>query len=179
MLYALVDWLLRRLIGLAAGSLGSRHNDVEVLVLRHQLAVLKRQVNRPRLRQRDRLLVAALSRMLPRERWSAFLVRPQTLLRWHRELVRRKWTYRRRGPGRPPLGPEVSDLILRLGRENPRWGCVRIQGESSASSGSGSERARSDGSFAERASGPPHGAPVPSGPSSCGPRAGERWHATS
>jgi hypothetical protein len=92
MLCALVYWLLRRLIGLAGGPLESRHNDVEVLVLRHQLAVLKRQVSRPRLRQRDRLLMAALSRMLPRERWSAFLVRPQTLLRWHRELVRRKWT---------------------------------------------------------------------------------------
>ena len=96
MLCALIYWLLRRLIALAARSLELRHNDVEVLVLRHQLAVLKRQVSRSRLRRRDRLLMAALSGMLPRERWSAFLVRPQTLLRWHRELVRRKWTYRHR-----------------------------------------------------------------------------------
>jgi putative transposase len=130
MLYALVYWLLRRLIGLAAGSPGSRHNDVEVLILRHQLAVLRRQVSRPRLRQRDRLFMAALSRMLPRERWSAFLVRPQTLLWWHRELVRRKWTYRHRSPGgRLPIAQDVRDLILRMGRENPRWGCMRIKGE--------------------------------------------------
>jgi putative transposase len=130
MLYALVYWLLRRLIGLAAGSLESRHNDVEVLILRHQLAVLRRQVRRPRLRQRDRLFMAALSRMLPRQRWSAFLVRPQTRLGWHRELVRRKWTYRHRSiGGRPPIAQDVGDLILRMGRENPRWGCPRIKGE--------------------------------------------------
>jgi putative transposase len=130
MLCALIYWLLRRLIGPAAGSRASRHNDVEVLVLRHQLAVLKRQVNRPRLRQRDRLLMAALSRMLPRERWSAFLVRPQTLLRWHRELVRRKRTYHHRSTGgRPPIAQDVRDLIVRMGRENPRWGCMRIRGE--------------------------------------------------
>jgi putative transposase len=130
MLCALIYWLLRRLMGLAAGSLESRHNDVEVLVLRHQLAVLKRQVSRPRLRRRDRLLMAALSRMLPRERWSAFLVRPQTLLRWHRELVRRKWTYRHRSTGgRPPIAEDVRDLIVRMGRENSRWGCTRIKGE--------------------------------------------------
>jgi len=64
-----------------------------------------------------------------RARWSAFLVSPQTLLRWQRELVRRKWTYRRRPAGRPPLDPERRELVLRLARENPRWGCVRIQGE--------------------------------------------------
>ncbi len=57
------------------------------------------------------------------------MVTPQTLLRWHRELVKRKWTYRRRGPGRPALDPRTVDLVIRLGRENPRWGCVRIQGE--------------------------------------------------
>jgi putative transposase len=57
------------------------------------------------------------------------MVTPQTLLRWHRELVRRRWIYGRRGPGRPPVGPETVELITRLGRENPRWGCVRIQGE--------------------------------------------------
>jgi putative transposase len=92
--------------------------------------VLKRQVSRPRLRHRDRLFMAALSRMLPRARWSSFLVSPQTLLRWHRELVRRKWIYRRvSAGGRPPITEEVRELILRMGRENPRWGCLRIRGE--------------------------------------------------
>jgi hypothetical protein len=84
----------------------------------------------PRFRRLDRVLIAAASCLLPRDRWSLFLVTPQTLLRWHRELVRKKWTYRmRRTPGRPPLDPAISDLVVRFARENPRWGCVRIQGE--------------------------------------------------
>jgi putative transposase len=91
MLFALVYWLLRRLIALAVGPTAWRTDEVEVLVLRHQLSILRRQVGRPRLRHRDRLFMAALSRVLPRGRWSSFVVRPQTLLRWHRELVRRKW----------------------------------------------------------------------------------------
>ncbi len=91
MLFALVFLLLRRLVVLAAGSSHGRHSDIEVLVLRHQLSLLKRQVGRPRLRRRDRLFLAAVSRALPRPRWSAFLVSPQTFLRWHRELVRSKW----------------------------------------------------------------------------------------
>jgi hypothetical protein len=68
-------------------------------------------------------------RAVPRARWAVFLLSPQTLLRWHRELVRRKWTYRRRAVGRPPLDRGLVELVLRLGRENPRWGCMRIQGE--------------------------------------------------
>ena len=68
--------------------------------------------------------------MLPRERWAAFIVTPATLVRWHRELVRRKWTYRHRLPqGRPPIDPKTKSLIVRMARENPRWGCVRIKGE--------------------------------------------------
>ena len=76
-------------------------------------------------------MLAALSRLLPRWRWRCFLVTPETLLRWHRELSRRKWKRWRaqRGPGRPPLGDEIVELIVRLGRENRRWGCIRIQGE--------------------------------------------------
>jgi len=103
--------------------------QLENAVLRHQVRVLRRTVSRPELKDHDRAFLAAASRALSRDRWASFMVTPQTLLRWHRELVRRKWTYRRRGPGRPPLGPETVELITRLGRENPRWGCVRIQGE--------------------------------------------------
>jgi hypothetical protein len=104
--------------------------DIENAVLRHQLAVLRRQVARPTYRRRDRLFLTAASRLLPRERWSALLVSPQTLLRWHRELVRRKWTFaRRRSPGRPPIDPGLRDAVLRLAGENPRWGYFRIQGE--------------------------------------------------
>ena len=104
--------------------------EIELLVLRHQVRVLQRQVKRPRLRRLDRLLLAAASKAMPRGQWSSFVVRPETLLRWHRELVRRKWTYKRRGrPGRPPIDPEVSALIVRFGTENPRGGYQRIRGE--------------------------------------------------
>ncbi len=103
--------------------------EVENAVLRHELAVLRRTLKRPPLRRRGRLLLAAASRLLPRERWSVFPASPQTLLRWHRELVARKWMCRRRSPGRPPIDRELQELVLRLGRENPGWGCVRIQGE--------------------------------------------------
>ena len=98
-------------------------------MLRHELAVLRRTLKRPPLQRRSRLLLAAASTLLPRARWSVFPVSPQTLLRWHRELVARKWTYRRRSPGRPAIDRGLRELVLRLGRENPGWGCVRIQGE--------------------------------------------------
>ena len=106
--------------------------DIELMVLRHEVRALKRQLHgRVRYRTTDRAILAALSRLLPRWRWRCFLVTPDTLLRWHRELSRRKWKRWRtqRGPGRPPLGAEIVELIVRLGRENRRWGCVRIQGE--------------------------------------------------
>jgi transposase InsO family protein len=127
--WLLVMLVLRRLLRLGAGSSAVAALEVENAVLRHQLAVLGRTVRRPPLRRSDRVLLAAASGLLPRERWSVFLVSPQTLLRWQRELVRKKWSFRRRLPGRPPLDPVVRELVLRLGRENPRWGCVRIQGE--------------------------------------------------
>jgi len=130
-LFYLVIRTLVRLI--VIGDLGQRDEhakDLEILVLRHQLRVLQRTASPPRLRTIDRVLLAAASRVLPRNRWVAFFVTPATLLRWHRELVRRKWTYHRSGrPGRPPIDPEVRALILRLARENPRWGCIRIDGE--------------------------------------------------
>jgi putative transposase len=131
LLYAFAYFLLRHALRLITGGPNELVSiEVEVVVLRHQLKVLKRQVGKPRLRRRDRLLMAAISRVFPRTRWSSFLVSPQTLLRWHRELVRRKWTFRRRRVGgRPPIPDAVRELILRMGRENPRWGCIRIRGE--------------------------------------------------
>jgi putative transposase len=125
----LVFLALRRFVRVFAGSSSVAALEVENAVLRHQLAVLRRTVKRPPLRRRDRLVLAAAGGLLPRDRWSAFLVSPQTLLRWHRELVRRKWSYRRRWPGRPPLDSALRELVVRLGRENPSWGCIRIQGE--------------------------------------------------
>jgi putative transposase len=102
--------------------------ELEIVVLRHELAVLRRQVRRPTFRPADRWLLAVAARMLPRVRWSSFLVMPATLLRWHRRLVANRWTYRRR-PGRPPIDGEIRTLIVWLARENPRWGYQRIVGE--------------------------------------------------
>lgn len=129
MCFFLVHLMLRRLVRLVAGRSAAAALEVENAVLRHQLVVLRRTVKRPELRRRDRVVWAAASGLLPRERWPVFVVSPQTLLRWQRELARRKWTYRRRRAGRPPLDHELRELVIRLGRENPRWGCVRIQGE--------------------------------------------------
>ncbi|HMK97511.1 MAG TPA: integrase, partial [Acidimicrobiales bacterium] len=94
----------------------------EILALRHQLAVLRRQVRRPRFTWPDLALVALLSRLVPREPWRAFLVTPQTVLDWHRSLTRKRWTYPHRQPGRPALPDETAELICTLARENPRWG---------------------------------------------------------
>jgi putative transposase len=114
---------------LASGRRSDAAKDVEILVLRHQLAVLRRQAGRPRLRPADRALLAALARLLPHPRRHGLLVTPQTLLRWHRDLIRRRWTQPVRGPGRPPVEQRVRELVLRLARENPRWGYPRIAGE--------------------------------------------------
>jgi putative transposase len=108
---------------------GDATKDLELLVLRHQLAVLRRQTPRPRLEPADRALLAAVSRVLPRARWSCFFVQPETLLRWHRRLIAGRWTYPHRQTGRPPLDQQTQQLIVRLARENPTWGYQRIKGE--------------------------------------------------
>ena len=108
---------------------GDAAKDLEILVLRHQLTVLRRQSPRPKLEPADRALLAAVSRVLPRARWSCFFVKPETLLRWHRRLVAGAWTYPHRQTGRPPLDQDVQQLIVRLARENPHWGYQRIKGE--------------------------------------------------
>jgi putative transposase len=121
--------LLRRVLGLLGIGPTADAKDVEIAVLRHQLMVVRRQVARPRYTPSDRLVLAVLARLLPRERWSAFLVTPATLLRWHRELVRQRWIYPYRPGRRRGLDLSVVDLVLRLARENPRWGYQRIAGE--------------------------------------------------
>jgi transposase InsO family protein len=127
---ALFYLALRRIFELLVLLAGSRERkELEILVLRHELSVLRRQAGRPRYEPSDRALLAGLSRALPRERWAAFGVTPATLLRWHRRLVARRWTYDRRGPGRPRLDADLVALVLRLARENPRWGHRRIVGE--------------------------------------------------
>jgi putative transposase len=124
----LVFVMVRRLLRLAGQGATPDAKDVEIAVLRHQLMVLRRQVARPRYAPTDRIVLATLAKLLARDRWSIFLVTPATLLRWHRDLVRRRWTYpttrRRRG-----LAPEVVEAVVRLARENPRWGYLRIVGE--------------------------------------------------
>lgn len=118
---------VRRVLGLIGLGPSPDAKDVEIAVLRHQLMVVHRQIARPRYAPSDRTILATLAKLLPRDRWLIFLVTPSTLLRWHRELVRRHRTYP--SPRRRGLDPAVVDLVLRLARENPRWGYLRIVGE--------------------------------------------------
>jgi putative transposase len=120
--------VLRRILGVVGGGATFDAKDVEIAVLRHQLAVLRRQVARPRYTPGDRMVLATLAKLLPRDRWPIFLVTPSTLLRWHRELIRRRWTYPATGRSQG-LDPEVVELVLRMARDNARWGYVRIAGE--------------------------------------------------
>jgi len=108
---------------------GQQDLAIEIVMLRHEVAVLRRQVTRPALQPADRAVLAGLSRMLSVARRGRFFVQPETLLRWHRELVRRKWTYAHRRPGRPAIPAGTVSLVVRLARENPTRGYRRIHGE--------------------------------------------------
>jgi len=128
LLWSFVYLAVRNLFALVLLLAGSRRSkELEILLLRHELAILRRQTGRPHLTRVDRALLAALSRSLPRRAWTNFPV--ETLLAWHRKLVARHWTYAHKKPGRPPLEPSLRTLTLRLARENPHWGYRRIVGE--------------------------------------------------
>ena len=138
---------------------------IEVIMLRHEVAVLRRQVDRPALRPADRALLAGLSRLLPRARRGGFFVQPATLLRWHRDLIRRRWTYPHRRSGRPTAPAAAAALVVRLARENPTWGYRRICGEL-ATMGISIAPSSVWAILKRRASTPRRDARVPPGPSS-------------
>ena len=132
MIISVVYLLLRCLLGcLTVLARDEVTKDVELLVLRHENAVLRRQISRVRYQPGDRLWLAALSRLLPRSRWGeVFMVTPATLLAWHRRLVARKWDYSsRRRPGRPSTAIAIRKLVIRMATDNPTWGHRRVQGE--------------------------------------------------
>ena len=115
--YVTLRWLLQ-FIALCVRS--KEFKELEIVVLRHELAILRRKTRRPAVTAVDRVFLAAASRFLARARWRSFIVTPATLLRWHRRLISKRWTYKR-PVGRPPMRRDTRDLVLRLARENPRW----------------------------------------------------------
>src|SRR5437763_14466491 len=106
--------IVRRVLGVLGLGPPPDADAVEIAVLRHQIAVLRRQVSRPRYTPTDQMVLAALAKLLPRERWTIFLVTPSTLLRWHRELIARRWTYPKTGRDRCGLDEQVVALVVRL-----------------------------------------------------------------
>ena len=132
MIISVAYLLVRCLLGcLTVPSRGQVSKDAELLVLRHENAVLRRQVGRVRYEPGDRLWLAALSRLVPRTRWGeVFPVTPATVLAWHRRLIARKWDYAsRRRPGRPSTAAAIGKLVIRIATENPAWGHRRVPGE--------------------------------------------------
>jgi putative transposase len=131
-----VGSLIYSLLRVLMDVLATRHADqaglqAEVLALRRQIQVLERQIKRVEWSPGDRMVLAALRGRIPRSGWAALLVKPETVLGWHRALVRKKWAAYRGRPrrGRPPISPECRQLIARMARENPDWGYFRVRGE--------------------------------------------------
>lgn len=185
---SIVTALVRNLIKVPAIVLRRRvTKDAEVLALRHENAVLRHQIARVRYQSADRIWLAVLARLVPRERWrQVSAVTPTTLLTWHRQLIARKWTFpQHRRPGRPPTASTVKHLILRLAKENSTWGHRRIQGEL-VHLGYPSPRPRSGRSCIPQELTPRRSAAAPPGVSSSPPRptaslrptsyTSTRWH---
>jgi len=177
--FRLLYLIFVRLVGwmaLLAGSTASR--DAELLVLRHEVAVLRRQNPKPRLDWADRAVLAGLIRLLPAAVRKHRLVTPVTVLRWHRRLIAGRWTYPNR-LGRPPVPAEVAALVERLARDNASWGYLRIQGElrklgHRVAASTIRRILKRAGSRQRRPA-----AGTPAGGSSCGRRRRRRWRSTS
>lgn len=129
MVFSILYMLVRRLVRLGSSEQLIQGLLAENVALRQENVVLKRTNQRPKLRRLDKVLLAACSRILPRARWAIFSVKPSTLTRWHSELIRRKWTYKHKKAGRPPVNPELVKLICQMARKNPGWGYLRTKGE--------------------------------------------------